>query len=249
MLSARRLKAFCAVSFIYEKPKTKADKEKEAATAAQGGTVSVGAATEEIAQVENQENGNASNGDATHGHANGHAFGEADQKKKRKKEPRKAVQNISFKVKPGQHVAFVGETGSGKSTLFSEDQSITTMSVAYRGLSVPELLFRFFDVTEGCIRVDGKDIREYTQHPLRQALGVVQQEGSLFNASIMDNIRYGNIHATDAQVMEAARIAKIHDRVRRWPKKYHTVVGERGVKLSGGEKQRGKWLGFSKCRS
>jgi len=156
-------------------------------------------------------------GDAANG--NGDASTAEDDKKKKKKAPRKAVQNISFKVKPGQHVALVGETGSGKSTIF-------------------KLLFRFFDVSEGSIKVDGRDIRDYTQHSLRQALGVVQQEGSLFNASIMDNIRYGNITATDAEVMEAAKIAKIHDRVIQWPKKYHTIVGERGVKLSGGEKQR-----------
>lgn len=113
------------------------------------------------------------------------------------------------------------EPRSGKSTIF-------------------KLLFRFFDVNEGSIKVDGIDVRDYTQRSLRQALGVVQQEGSLFNDTLMNNIRYGDIGATDEAVMEAAKVAKIHDRIREWPKKYHTVVGERGVKLSGGEKQRGE---------
>lgn len=88
--------------------------------------------------------------------------------------------------------------------------------------------------------VDGKDIRDYTQSSLRHALGVVQQEGALFNDTIMANIRYGDITASDAKVMQIAKAAKIHEKVLTWPKKYYTVVGERGIKLSGGEKQRGE---------
>ena len=88
--------------------------------------------------------------------------------------------------------------------------------------------------------VDGKDIRGYTQRSLRQCLGLVQQEASIFNDSIMANIRYGDISSSDAKVSEVAKAAQIHDRVMQWPKKYATNVGERGVKLSGGEKQRGQ---------
>lgn len=115
----------------------------------------------------------------------------------------------------------VGETGSGKSTIF-------------------RLLFRFFDATEGSIKVDGKDIRHVTQSSLRRLLGVVQQEASLFNDTILANIKYGDVAAEDHKVVEAAKAAQMHKRILEWPKKYHTVVGERGVKLSGGEKQRGE---------
>lgn len=90
------------------------------------------------------------------------------------------------------------------------------------------------------LAVDGKDIRHITQRSLRQALGVVQQEGSVLNDSIFANIKYGDIIAPDEKVLEAAKMAQLHDKVMEWPKKYQTVVGERGVKLSGGEKQRGK---------
>lgn len=90
------------------------------------------------------------------------------------------------------------------------------------------------------LAVEGKDIRQYTQRSLRQALGLVQQEGMVFNDSVFGNIKYGDITAPDAKVIEAAKIAQIHDRIVEWPRGYETVVGERGVKLSGGEKQRGR---------
>ncbi|KAK9899155.1 P-loop containing nucleoside triphosphate hydrolase protein [Cystobasidium minutum MCA 4210] len=136
-----------------------------------------------------------------------------------KKTARKALDNVSFTVEPGQHVALVGETGSGKSTIF-------------------KLLYRFFEPQEGTIRVEGKDIRQYTQRSLRQALGIVQQEGMVFNDSIFYNIKFGDLSAPDEKVMQAAKMAQIHDKIMDWPKGYQTLVGERGVKLSGGEKQR-----------
>lgn len=120
------------------------------------------------------------------------------------------------------------------------------------------MLFRLFDVTEGAVKgrsttsnlktvsdkvdvaVDGKDVRDYTQHSLRRAFGVVQQEPALFHDTIMANIKFGDVTASDAKALEAAKAASIYDRVLEWPKKFKTVVGDRGIKLSGGEKQRGR---------
>ena len=119
----------------------------------------------------------------------------------------------------GHTVAIVGPSGAGKST-------------------ISRLLFRFYDVTGGRILIDGQDIRDVTQASLRAAIGMVPQDTVLFNDTIRYNIRYGRWDASDAEVEEAARQAQIDDFIRRAPKGYETEVGERGLKLSGGEKQR-----------
>ncbi|PNW75764.1 hypothetical protein CHLRE_12g561550v5 [Chlamydomonas reinhardtii] len=130
------------------------------------------------------------------------------------------LRNVSFRVPGGQTIALVGATGSGKST-------------------ITRLIFRFYDVSSGAVRVDGQDVRNVSQTSLRRAIGMVPQDTVLFNDTIMHNIRYGNLSASDEQVQEAARLACIHDTiVNRFPKGYSTVVGERGLRLSGGEKQR-----------
>ena len=119
----------------------------------------------------------------------------------------------------GKTVAIVGPSGAGKST-------------------ISRLLFRFYDVTGGRILIDGQDIRDVTQTSLRAAIGMVPQDTVLFNDTIRYNIRYGRWEATDAEVEEAARLAQIDDFIRMSPHGYETEVGERGLKLSGGEKQR-----------
>ncbi|MCI4378604.1 hypothetical protein PGIGA_G00217750 [Pangasianodon gigas] len=129
------------------------------------------------------------------------------------------LSNISFTVMPGQTVALVGQSGSGKSTII-------------------RLLFRFYDVQEGCILVDGQDISKVKQSSLRSYIGVVPQDTVLFNDNIRENIRYGRISATDQEVEEAALAADIHHKILSLPDGYDTQVGERGLKLSGGEKQR-----------
>ena len=119
----------------------------------------------------------------------------------------------------GHTVAVVGPSGAGKSTL-------------------SRLLFRFYEVTGGRISIDGQDIRDVTQKSLRSAIGMVPQDTVLFNDTIRYNIRYGRWDASDAEVEEAARLAQIDDFIRMSPTGYETEVGERGLKLSGGEKQR-----------
>jgi ATP-binding cassette subfamily B protein len=126
---------------------------------------------------------------------------------------------VSFTVPAGATVAIVGPSGAGKST-------------------ISRLLFRFYDPQEGRILIDGQDISSVTQASLRAALGIVPQDTVLFNDTIAYNIRYGRIDATDAEVEAAARLAHIHDFVMSTPDGYATRVGERGLKLSGGEKQR-----------
>ena len=129
------------------------------------------------------------------------------------------LKNISFQVPPGKTVAIVGPSGSGKST-------------------ISRLLFRFYDVDQGRITIDGQDIRDVSQLSLRKAIGVVPQDTVLFNDTISYNIHYGNPEAPWEQVQEAAQLAQIHGFVESLPKGYETEVGERGLKLSGGEKQR-----------
>ncbi|KAK4483041.1 hypothetical protein RD792_010217 [Penstemon davidsonii] len=132
---------------------------------------------------------------------------------------RKILDGISFVVPAGKSVAIVGTSGSGKSTIF-------------------RLLFRFFNTHSGRIKIDGQDIREVTLESLRKSIGVVPQDTVLFNDTIYHNIHYGRLSATEEEVYDAARRAAIHDTITNFPEKYATVVGERGLKLSGGEKQR-----------
>ena len=129
------------------------------------------------------------------------------------------LHGVSFVVPPGRTVAIVGSSGAGKST-------------------ISRLLFRFYDVWSGRILIDGQDIRSVTQDSLRRAIGIVPQDTVLFNDTIRYNIRYGRPDATDAEVEEAAKLARIHDFILSTPDGYDTRVGERGLKLSGGEKQR-----------
>ena len=132
---------------------------------------------------------------------------------------RPILQGLSFAVPAGRTVAIVGPSGAGKST-------------------IARLLFRFYDVTGGHITIDGQDIREVTQGSLRNRIGMVPQDTVLFNDTVRYNIRYGRWDATDAEVEEAARHAQIDAFIRATPRGYQTEVGERGLKLSGGEKQR-----------
>lgn len=135
-------------------------------------------------------------------------------------DPERAIlRNLSLRVPPGKTVAIVGPSGAGKST-------------------ISRLLYRFYEVTSGRILIDGQDIAEVTQTSLRAAIGMVPQDTVLFNDTIRYNIRYGRPDATDEEVEEAARMAQIHDFVISLPKGYDALVGERGLKLSGGEKQR-----------
>jgi ATP-binding cassette subfamily B protein len=132
---------------------------------------------------------------------------------------RPILRGLSFRLRPGGSVAIVGPTGAGKST-------------------ISRLLFRFYDVTGGRVLIDGIDIRDLTQDSLRAAIGVVPQDTVLFNDTIRYNIGYGRPGATEAEIEHAARLAQVHDFVLRLPDGYETRVGERGLKLSGGEKQR-----------
>jgi ATP-binding cassette, subfamily B, heavy metal transporter len=132
---------------------------------------------------------------------------------------RQILKGISLKVGAGERVALVGPSGSGKST-------------------IGRLLFRFYDVTGGAVRIDGQDISDVTQDSLHAAIGVVPQDTVLFNDTIRYNIAYGRDGATQDDIEAAAKAARIHDFIMRLPDGYDTTVGERGLKLSGGEKQR-----------
>jgi ATP-binding cassette subfamily B protein len=134
-------------------------------------------------------------------------------------EDRKILHDISFTVKPGQKLAIVGHSGSGKSTL-------------------ARLLFRFYDVSNGCILYDDQNIAQVTQSSLRQAVGIVPQDTVLFNESILYNIEYAKPNASKEEIIHAAKLANIHEFIEGLPEGYDTAVGERGLKLSGGEKQR-----------
>jgi ABC-type transport system involved in Fe-S cluster assembly fused permease/ATPase subunit len=132
---------------------------------------------------------------------------------------RPILRNLSFRVPSGKTVAIVGPSGAGKST-------------------ISRLLFRFYDVGAGRILIDGQDVAGVTQKTLRAAIGMVPQDTVLFNDTVRYNIRYGRPDASDAEVEDAARLAQVHSFVMTLPKAYEAVVGERGLKLSGGEKQR-----------
>jgi ABC-type transport system involved in Fe-S cluster assembly fused permease/ATPase subunit len=132
---------------------------------------------------------------------------------------RPILSDVDFHVAPGATVAIVGPSGAGKST-------------------IARLLFRFYEVNAGSIEIDGQDIRNVTQDSLRRAIGVVPQDTVLFNDTIYYNIAYGRPGATQTEIEEAARLARIHDFITTLPDGYETMVGERGLKLSGGEKQR-----------
>ncbi len=132
---------------------------------------------------------------------------------------REILRGVSFSAAAGAKLAIVGPTGAGKST-------------------ISRLLFRFYDVTEGAVEIDGVDVRDMTQTSLRAAIGVVPQDTVLFNDTIGYNIAYGRPGATQAEIEHAARLAQVHDFVLHLPEGYQTRVGERGLKLSGGEKQR-----------
>ena len=129
------------------------------------------------------------------------------------------LEDVSFEAEPGETVALVGPTGAGKSTLC-------------------KLLLRLYDVTEGAVRVDGHDVRDYRLADLRDAIGYVSQDTVLFDASVAENVRYGRFDATREDVVAAAKAAEAHEFVERLPDGYDTRVGEDGVKLSGGQRQR-----------
>ena len=132
---------------------------------------------------------------------------------------RPVLKDVSFAVRPGQSVAIVGQSGAGKST-------------------ISRLLFRFYDVTGGRVLIDGQDIRDVTQKSVRAAIGMVPQDTVLFNDTIYYNIAYGQPGATPSEIEDAARLARIHDFIMSLPDGYSSTVGERGLKLNGGEKQR-----------
>ncbi len=134
-------------------------------------------------------------------------------------EDRQILHDLSFTISPGETVAVVGPTGAGKSTL-------------------SRILFRFYNIADGRVLVDGRDIRDITQDSLRQAIGIVPQDTVLFNDSIGYNIAYADPNASQSEIEGAAKAAQIHDFIESLPHGYDTMVGERGLKLSGGEKQR-----------
>lgn len=133
--------------------------------------------------------------------------------------PTEVLTDINLTIPSGKTVAFVGPSGSGKTTLC-------------------HLIPRFYEISSGVITIDGTDIRKFTRDSLRRNIGIVQQDVFLFTGTIRDNIAYGNLDAGEDEIIQAAKLANIHDFIMTLPKKYDTFIGERGVKLSGGQKQR-----------
>jgi ABC-type multidrug transport system ATPase subunit len=129
------------------------------------------------------------------------------------------IKDFDFHAGPGQRIALVGETGGGKSTIL-------------------KLLFRFYDVTQGSVRIDDQDVKDLTLESLRSCIGVVPQDPSMFNGTIMENVRYSKLDASDDEVIEACKGAAVHEKIESFTKRYASRVGEGGVKLSGGELQR-----------
>lgn len=127
--------------------------------------------------------------------------------------------DFSLEIPAGKRIAIVGPSGCGKSTIF-------------------RLLFRFYNPSAGTISINGQDIHQVTLDSLRQAIGIVPQDTPLFHSTVLHNIRYGRLTATDEEVVEAAKKASVHESIMRLPEKYETKVGERGLMISGGEKQR-----------
>ena len=134
-------------------------------------------------------------------------------------EKRKIIKDISFKIYPNQTVAIVGPTGAGKST-------------------ISKIFFRFYDPASGSILIDNQDIRKVTQKSLRKQIAVVPQDTVLFNETLFYNISYGNPNSSKEEIIQVTKMAKLHDFIENLPDGYNTIVGERGLKLSGGEKQR-----------
>ncbi len=130
-----------------------------------------------------------------------------------------ALRDVSLEVKPGQMIAFVGPSGAGKST-------------------IANLIPRFYDVNSGSIKIDDMDIRDVTIDSLREQIGIVPQETVLFSTTVMENIRYGRLDATDEEVLAASIAANCDEFIRQLPEGYQTAIGERGLNLSGGQRQR-----------
>ncbi|MCF0228802.1 MAG: ABC transporter ATP-binding protein [Parasporobacterium sp.] len=145
------------------------------------------------------------------------SYGEGEDDPELRKE--EVLRNISLEIPAGTCFAVVGPSGGGKTTLC-------------------HLIPRFYDVSDGCIKVDGKDIRQVTQHSLRRSIGIVQQDVFMFAGTIYDNIAYGKAGASREEIIDAAKRAEIHDEIMKMPEGYDTYIGERGVMLSGGQKQR-----------
>ena len=130
-----------------------------------------------------------------------------------------AIKGISMEAQPGQMIAIVGASGSGKST-------------------IANLIPRFYDIQSGSFEIDGYDIRSVTQQSLREQIGIVPQETVLFNGTVYENIRYGNLDATEEEIVAAAKAANAHEFISQMPDGYETQIGERGALLSGGQRQR-----------
>ncbi|MEP7291477.1 MAG: ATP-binding cassette domain-containing protein, partial [Chloroflexota bacterium] len=134
-------------------------------------------------------------------------------------ERQEVLHHIDLEIAPGEILALVGPSGAGKSTIFN-------------------LIPRFYDPTSGSVRIDGTDLRKVTQKSLREQIAIVPQETLLFGGTIYENIRYGRLEASEAEIIEAARAANAHGFILELPDKYETIVGERGIRLSGGQRQR-----------